>query len=79
MNDYQNDWDENYKKTDSRHLNIYPSEMLVGWIFRNFKGLSLSALDIGCGYGNNLRFLLENGFDAYGFDFSPAVIDKIKP
>ena len=76
MTDYQNEWNENYKNTESRHKNIYPSEMLVSWIYKKFKGMELSALDIGCGYGNNLRFLIDNGFDAHRFDFSPAVISK---
>lgn len=27
-------------------------------------------LDLGCGTGNNLNFLIDNGFDAYGVDFA---------
>ena len=78
MSDYMQEWNENYQRDVSWHKNIYPSELLVSWIFRNFREKKLRALDIGCGYGNNLRFLLENGFDAEGFDFSSSVIEEIK-
>ena len=59
-------------------LNSYPSEMLVSWVFRNKFSQGLKCLDIGCGYGNNLRFLLKNGFDAVGIDNSEFVINLIK-
>ena len=35
------------------------------------------ALDVGCGFGNNLRYLLNEGYDAYGFDNSEIVVDLI--
>jgi SAM-dependent methyltransferase len=59
-------------------LNRYPSDILVSWVFNNKFSSGLKCLDIGCGYGNNLRFLLENGFDAVGIDNSEFVINLIK-
>jgi SAM-dependent methyltransferase len=59
-------------------LNKYPSDIMVSWVFRNKLSSGLKCLDIGCGYGNNLRFLIENGFDAVGIDNSEFVINLIK-
>lgn len=73
----QKQWDEAYSLNSSRHKNKYPSELIVSWVLRNH-GEGGRCLDMGCGFGNNLRFLLENGFDALGFDFSPSVIENIK-
>jgi len=33
-----------------------------------------AALDIGCGEGQNCRFLAEQGWDVLGIDFSPTAI-----
>lgn len=71
------EWDTVYSADSGRHKNRYPSDLVVGWVLRNFKGKTFKCLDVGCGYGNNLRFLLAEGFDAYGIDFSSAVIKQI--
>lgn len=36
------------------------------------------ALDIGCGTGTNLRYLLERGWQADGVDFVPQAIDQAR-
>lgn len=33
-------------------------------------------LDLGCGNGRNLQYLLDNGYDAVGYDFSHVAISQ---
>lgn len=37
-----------------------------------------TALDVGCGEGQDLVFLSEAGYDATGLDFSPPALDKAR-
>lgn len=37
-----------------------------------------NALDIGCGEGQNCRFLAEHGWDVLGIDFSPTAIGRAR-
>jgi SAM-dependent methyltransferase len=53
----------------------YPSEITVRFLFANFpqdfeNRRNLKILDIGCGGGRHVKLLAEQGFDAYGIDFS---------
>jgi SAM-dependent methyltransferase len=71
------EWDAAYAKHGRGHKNKYPSDRVVGWVFRNFPNRG-SCLDIGCGWGNNLRFLLAEGYDAVGIYFSHLAIESIR-
>lgn len=61
--------------------NRYPYDLVVSMVARKFFKLSLEqrkeikVLDLGCGSGNNAKFLAENGFDVYGIDGSKAAIE----
>jgi cyclopropane fatty-acyl-phospholipid synthase-like methyltransferase len=35
-------------------------------------------LDFGCGWGNNLKFLVDNNHEAYGMDISKTAIEHVK-
>jgi len=70
-------WTAAYQGNGRAHKNRYPSERVVGWVLRNYKP-GARALDVGCGWGNNLRFLLAEGFDAEGIDFASSAIDSLK-
>ena len=63
----QNHWHELHK--DARHQPRYPNDELVAFVFRNFKRGG-KVLDLGCGAGRHAKFLAENGFEAYGCDYS---------
>lgn len=60
--------------SERRDFLRYPAD----WVIR-FHNMLLKqrtpgrALDYGCGSGNNLKFLLDKGYDAYGVDVSDAV------
>lgn len=84
--DNQKEWEEVYNSSEESHKNIYPSELIIGWIKRNFSSkikrderINYKALDLGCGWGNNLKFLKDEGFNAYGIDFSQKAVDALKP
>ncbi|MBK8033983.1 MAG: class I SAM-dependent methyltransferase [Chloroflexi bacterium] len=36
------------------------------------------ALDIGCGTGTNVRYLLEHGWEADGLDFVPQAVETAR-
>lgn len=52
--------------------NRYPFTDVVSFVLRNFGNApdrsQVSILDLGCGGGAHLAFLLSEGFDAYGVD-----------
>ena len=72
----KNEWNSIYLA--NHELNRYPSEVLISWAYNNKSMLQGKCLDIGCGYGNNLRFLKDINLDVYGIDISEVVIDLIK-
>lgn len=76
-------WENNiYSKR--KQLNKYPYDLVVSFIFRTFSDIPLEGrkkikvLDLGCGAGNNAKFLAENGFDVYGIDGSKSVVEICK-
>jgi len=67
MDKNQQKWDDLY--TDSYHRPRYPSGDIVAFSFKNFpRGGKI--LDLGCGVGRHMKFLAENGFKAYGVDYT---------
>lgn len=61
---------------------LYPYDSVVSFVFRNFpkdkQKDSIRVLDVGCGGGNNLLFVAELGFKAYGIDGSANAINIAK-
>lgn len=78
------EWETTYKDSHGRHKNIYPSELVISFVKRNYNTIRLNkgdikCLDLGCGWGNNLYFLKKEGFDCYGIDLSKTAISHLKP
>jgi SAM-dependent methyltransferase len=71
-NDY---WEQLFA---SRAWGLYPSEDLIRFIARTFRGVKDKAevrvLEIGCGPGPNIWYLVREGYTAAGIDGSPAAI-----
>jgi len=80
---FNKDWEKNiYSK--GKQLNLYPYDILVSIVVRKFfdipyeKRKKIKVLDLGCGAGNNSKFLAENGFDVYGIDGSASAVKTSK-
>ena len=74
----KNHWNEIYKQ--EQQLSIYPWSNLVS-VVKNFydnKKSNAKVLEIGCGMGANINFLLDCGFDYYGIDYSEFAISNLK-
>lgn len=76
---FDNSWESNiYEK--NIHINKYPYGELVSIFFNSLKFLNTNSanrqntkvLELGCGAGNNLWFIAEQGFDTYGIDGSKS-------
>ena len=73
-------WQKNY---ENGRFNVYPHDNIVSYVLRSFaaKGSldrkEFTVLDLGIGGGNNFKFLVEEGFDAYGIDGSQKSISIV--
>lgn len=65
------DWELIYTSDTGAHKNEYPNEDIVRFLFK-YIGSDDFVLDLGCGWGNNLEFVLNEGRDACGIDISPT-------
>jgi ubiquinone/menaquinone biosynthesis C-methylase UbiE len=78
----RNDWEEVYSADTFRDKNEYPSEEIVSFIMRNYGASDhkelIHVLDMGCGWGNNLKFLKDKGFSGVGVDISKTAIQHCK-
>ena len=78
----RNDWEEVYSADTFRDKNEYPSEEIVSFIMRNYGASEhkevINVLDMGCGWGNNLKFLKDKGFCGVGVDISKTAIQYCK-
>ncbi|MCK4553670.1 class I SAM-dependent methyltransferase [Candidatus Parcubacteria bacterium] len=78
------EWENIYDSSFFHHKNKYPSTEIVSFVMGNFSRIErgrrskIKILDLGCGWGNNLRFLKEEGFAYYGIDFSQTAIEHCK-
>jgi len=74
-------WDKIYKKEGKkyRYYNIFKPYEDISKILTIFKKQKVKRiLDLGCGAGRNLVYLLEKGFDVYGIDCAPEGLKIIK-
>ena len=53
----------------------FPDSRLVGLIARYVPRKQGSAVDVGCGSGNNTKMLTDFGFDAYGVECNPQMLE----
>ncbi len=74
----QGEWEGVYSSETFMHKNEYPSLEIVSFLMKRYGRLTdrsqISVLDLGCGWGNNLKFLKEKGFNYFGVDFSESAV-----
>ena len=72
-------WDQIFS---DQNPTLYPYNSVVSFVFRNYpkhkEKKEIRVLDVGCGGANNLFFIAEMGFKAYGIDGSKNVIQIAK-
>lgn len=72
-------WEQIYS---SRAWGAYPPEELVRFIARSFQSVSnkseVRVLEIGCGPGPNIWYLVREGFTVAGIDGSPTAIHQVE-
>lgn len=71
-------WKEIYKQR--QYETYYPFDEVVSFAFRyspkDRPRSEIKVLDLGCGLGNNLRFLASTGFAATGLDISDDAVSR---
>lgn len=79
---HQEEWEKTYSSNNFHNKNEYPDTELVTFLMNNFGKIKdkskIKILDLGCGWGNNLSFLKEKGFDYYGIDFCKTAVEQCK-
>jgi len=67
------------KKYSSGHMERYPWDSVVSFVFRNYprnkQRKDVKVLEVGCGTGSNLWFAAREGFSVAGVDGSPSAIE----
>ena len=82
--DYKKIWDKSYENKDN-YL-FYPNEEVIRFLNKyikrrtnlNIKNKNKVFLDIGCGSGRHLKFIIENGYFCYGVDISSKALSFAK-
>jgi SAM-dependent methyltransferase len=68
--------------SQGRHLNRYPFDAVVSFIYRwhprDKLRSDVSIIELGCGAGNNLWFAAREGFSVAGIDGSPSAIEHAR-
>ncbi len=73
-----NIWEKTFKK---KKWGEYPPEDLIRFIRRlkfKKKKSKIKILELGCGPGANVKFLIKEGFNVYGIDISKTAIQKAR-
>lgn len=74
MGETQALWEARYRRGEARLR--YPFDAVVSFVLQTLRKSEPPAavLDFGCGAGNHLWFLVENGLAAYGVDAAPTAV-----
>jgi len=75
------EWDDIYRQDGVSHKNRYPDTNVVAFMARNVgeqDHAAVRVLDLGCGWGNHLKYLQSEGYDAWGVEGSSTACEFCK-
>ena len=79
MENFNPIWEEIFSHRDPSY---YPYDNVVSFVFKNYPRNKpknkINILEVGCGGGNNMLFLAQEGFNAFGIDGSNRALDVAK-
>ena len=79
MENFNPIWEEIFSHRDPSY---YPYDNVVSFVFKNYPRNKpknkINILEVGCGGGNNMLFLAQEGFNAFGIDGSNRALDIAK-
>jgi ubiquinone/menaquinone biosynthesis C-methylase UbiE len=78
MKEHVKSWEKNYQ---NGRANKYPFDEVVSFVLSSYLDNNKEQyriLDMGCGGGNHVKFLADEGFDYYGVDGSDISIELSK-
>lgn len=74
---FSKEWDHRYRQHSD--MSVWPWSDLVSYVMRHVHSQKkLCVLEIGCGAGANIPFLLSLGYKYYGIEGSPTIVAKLK-
>ena len=73
---YNNNFNNNNYYPENFVQRIFTSTKPVKFLDQNFENKRI--LDLGCGYGRNIPFLINLGFKVNGIEISPALVKNLK-
>ena len=71
-----NPWEKLYK--NSKHISVWPWNDVIKIIKKNYKGKNKNILELGCGVGANIPFLIKEKFNYTGIDYSKNAVKLLK-
>lgn len=69
------DWYSSNRALDDTYFARHAGRALIAYVSKRIR--IGAAVDIGCGRGDLIGFLIERGFCAYGIDQSPASVEMV--
>ena len=74
---FSKEWDQRYRQHSD--MSVWPWSDLVSYVIRYVHlQKKLYVLEIGCGAGANIPFVLSLGYKYYGIEGSPTIVAKLK-